>query len=262
MLRDRAFYALTGIWDSASFKPLHFPPDSRLKEAQRRLLRLGASGITAAGQDVYHIEVPADVDQRLILWLRDNGRQPERPLIAICPGAKTRACIWPIENFLKLGQKLLAEGCEILLLGGPEHSQDARRLVSAWRSGIDGVGKFSVFETASALKQCAFMIGVDTGTTHLAAAVGTRCLALFSQRELSPRWEPMGEGHKVLRYAVPCQNCWLEACNRPGHPCMTGITIEAVFQEAQEMLQATAGNDNNLRGLIFIKRPERQGSLS
>ena len=234
--RDRLFYAVAGILKSASFKFMKPPARQGLKEAQARLRRLASIGIPTPVPDTYHIEVQVETEKRIQHWLRVKRSRPERPLIAICPGAKTAACVWPLENFLRVGQELLAEDSEILLLGGLEHSHDAERLIRAWGSGIDGTGKFSVLETAAALKQCAFMIGVDTGTTHLAAAVGIRCIAIFSQRELSNRWEPMGDGHDVIRQPVTCQGCGLAVCNIPSHPCMTGTTPETVLERARRLI--------------------------
>ena len=251
--RDKLFYGLAGVWKSPTFKFVKFAADCQLKEAQRRLLRLSQIGIRPPAPGAYTIEVPIETDQKMQLWLQERRRLPDKPLIAICPGAKTRACIWPLDRFLDLGKKLLAAECEILLLGGSEHAGDAQRLLSAWNSGIDGVGQLSIFETASVLKRCAFMIGVDTGTTHLSAAVGTHCLAIFSQRETSPRWEPMGEGHQVIRHPVPCQDCRLAVCNTPGHPCLTGTTVETVLERALQMLASGPTHTySRPPGLVFI----------
>lgn len=234
--RDRVFYTCAGIWKSTSFRWFENLANRQLKEAQLRLFRLSALNIPSPTSDIYSVEVPSTTDNRVLNWLTEQRCLPRRPLIAVCPGAKTKACIWPLENFLELGRKLLAEGTELVLLGGPEHQRDAERLLSSWGSGINGVGKFSVWETASALKHCDLLVGVDTGTTHLAAAVGTQCLAIFSQRETSCRWEPMGSGHQIIRHPVPCQNCGLSICKVPGHPCMTGTTVDVVFARVQRML--------------------------
>jgi ADP-heptose:LPS heptosyltransferase len=236
MWRDRLFYVSAGIWNSASFQYFEIPANGQLKEAQSRLRRLSALGIPPPPSDEYRVEIPSKIEDHVLDWLAGQRRLPHRPLIAVCPGAKTRACIWPAKNFLELGRRLLAEGTELLLLGGPEHGPDAEILLSSWGSGINGIGKFSVWETASALKHCDFLIGVDTGTTHLAAAVGTRCLAIFSQREISCRWEPMGDGHEIIRHPVPCQGCGLAVCNMPGHPCMTGTTVDVVFEKARQLI--------------------------
>lgn len=87
------------------------------------------------------------------------------------------------------------------------------------------------------LSQCAFIIGLDTGTTHLAAALGTPCVALYGERENPGRWEPLGEGHIVLRKKMPCAGCRLieTPCPMAGHPCMMEIDVEAVWQAVLQM---------------------------
>ncbi len=70
---------------------------------------------------------------------------------------------------------------------------------------------------------------------HLSAAVGTRCVALFSGHNPVGRWEPPGE-HVIVRESVTCAPCGKVACPLEDHPCMTRITVERVWRGVVEAL--------------------------
>jgi ADP-heptose:LPS heptosyltransferase len=70
---------------------------------------------------------------------------------------------------------------------------------------------------------------------HLAAAVGTRTLAIFGST--SPVWtRPFGDGHRVLTHSVPCQPCFRRDCDI-GYGCLTGIGTDRAVRETIEMLE-------------------------
>jgi len=166
-------------------------------------------------------------------WLGLKRRQQGRMLVAICPGAKQPANFWQPERFIEIGQYLAEKRkYELIVVGGPAEAQTGDRMVKAWGEGLNAAGQFSVLGSAALLGQCAFCIGLDTGTTHLAAALGTPCVALYGERDNPGRFEPLGEGHIVLRINVPCAGCRLilTPCPVAGHPCMMGIDVAMVRQ--------------------------------
>ena len=83
------------------------------------------------------------------------------------------------------------------------------------------------------------MVGLDTGTTHLAAAQGVPCVALYGCREEPGLFYTLGVGHTILRHSVPCAGCRLimQPCPVAGHPCMTGISVDAAWDAVEEMVK-------------------------
>jgi ADP-heptose:LPS heptosyltransferase len=249
--RDAWFFRLCGIPHLLGFQafPYEFlyPVDSdnapgRVRhEALCRLERLRSEGIDVLLEtDLSRpfLRLPQrDLDEAL-RWLALNRQRPNKKLVAICPGAKQPANFWPVERFVEIGKRLIANGkYELMVVGGPAEVQVGDQMVKAWRAGLNASDQFSVLGSAALLSQCAFIIGLDTGTTHLAAALGTSCVALYGARENPGRWEPLGEGHIVLRKKVPCAGCRLiEApCPIAGHPCMMGLDVETVWRAVLQM---------------------------
>ena len=52
--------------------------------------------------------------------------------------------------------------------------------------------------SAALIKRTEMMLCHDSGPMHLAASVGTRCVAVFSKHNHPGQWFPFGSGHKIL----------------------------------------------------------------
>jgi ADP-heptose:LPS heptosyltransferase len=89
------------------------------------------------------------------------------------------------------------------------------------------------------LERCALYVGNDTGTMHLAASVGTPCVAIFSARDNPGKWEPTGPGHIVLRHEVPCAGCMLETCVDNDLECLKAISVDEVLAAIGGRLERT-----------------------
>lgn len=89
---------------------------------------------------------------------------------------------WPIENFVALTQRLAAEQSDRLfvLIGGklPEAKVLALQHVLGNRL-IDLSGKLSLRQSAAIIGALDLYIAVDTGPSHIAAALGTPSVVMF-----------------------------------------------------------------------------------
>lgn len=249
--RDRLFFRLAGARTLIGFRAFRsdeqYPrgPDGRLvrvrHEASFRLERLRRDGVLideAAELAVPFLRVSGNAKEEATRWLAANRKYPNRPLVAICPGAKQPANVWPLERFRELGARLVADGrCEVVVVGGLAEQEAGASLVGSWRDGLSAAGSLSPLASASLLHRCGLVIGLDTGTTHLAAAGGAVCIAIYGARENPGRWYPLGVGHKVFRYDPPCAGCRASICPIPEHPCIRAHTVEAVWNEVVTRLQ-------------------------
>jgi heptosyltransferase-2 len=165
------------------------------------------------------------------LWPDAGG-----PRVALQPGAAYGpAKRWPAERYAELAGSLAREGCSIALLGGPDDEGTVAQVrKEAPVEFVDLCGRTPVGLLAAILEEADLVVTNDTGPMHLAAAVGTRTLALFGST--SPTWTgPFGEGHHVLRHPVPCAPCFRRTC-RIGYLCFAGIRVDSVAEEVLRML--------------------------
>lgn len=167
-------------------------------------------------------------------------------LVCIAPGSKMPSKIWPVERYLELGRRLLVAHGDLrfVVLGGSEDAAAGEALCAAWGArAINLAGRVSVMGAAAVLGRCVAYVGNDTGTMHLAAMAGVRCVALFSARDNPGTWEPYGEGHSVLRHETDCAGCMLEVCSARANECLRLITVDEVLAATLATLDP-AGNAN------------------
>lgn len=248
--RDRLFFRAAGIKFFFGFHAFSdeqlYPRDATgaplmtKSEVERKIERLTADGVQILPSDLQRpfLHVSKKQIEAAENWLRLRRAQSGKRLISFAPGCKTPANAWSFENFAEIGRRLLATGdCELVIIGGKAERAAADELISVWGAGINSAGDFSVRESAALISSCDFHFGVDTGTTHLAAAVGVPCFALFHGRDNPGQWYPYGDGHRILFHPVKCAGCRVQICPIPNHPCMSEISVEAVWTNLQEFIE-------------------------
>ncbi len=146
--------------------------------------------------------------------------------IALHIGAGTSAKRWPAEHWRTLVRYLAVERrAAVALVGTPGDKSTAQAILGLSPSphAADWTGRFSVDELAAVLERADVLVGADSGPAHLAAAVGTPVVALFSGTNSIQQWQPRGASVSTLHCHVACSPCHRRACPVVGHPCMRGI---------------------------------------
>ena len=255
VIRDLLFFKACGIKNLLGFIPferkelyplnLEGKPGPVSSEAWWRMERLRRDGLPcdpAATLATPFLYPKREEIQKVDRWLADRRTSSAKPLVGIAPGSKQPADIWPLDRFIAVGERLReTQACEMVVIGGPNERSAGEQCVSAWRTGLNAAGSFTVLESLALIHKCAFLVGLDTGTTHIAAAVGVPCVAIYSDKDNPGRWNPLGDGHILLRQRVPCGGCRLnmDPCNVPGHPCIEGILVDEVWEAVETMLKRT-----------------------
>jgi len=251
VFRDRFFFRSCGIRKLIGFRPFSkdelYPRDAWQRpaltenEAVRKLHRLEFDGVEVLPDEDLRqplLKFSAEETEKTVRWLAGHRKKPDSRLIAIAPGCKTQANIWPLENFIDIGSRLIAgENCELIVVGGKAEHEMGEKMISAWGEGINAAGEFSVRESGALLAACDFYIGLDTGTTHLSAAVGTPCFAIYGERNNPGHWYPLGSSHSIVFHPVACAGCRFHVCPLPDHPCMTGISADSVWENLMAFIQ-------------------------
>jgi ADP-heptose:LPS heptosyltransferase len=74
---------------------------------------------------------------------------------------------------------------------------------------------------------------------HLASAVGTPTVAVFSARNLPGIWFPFGQKENIFYNNVSCRGCGLEVCVKYQQRCIAEIAPLKVATRAFNVLVAT-----------------------
>ncbi|HEX8637351.1 MAG TPA: glycosyltransferase family 9 protein [Pyrinomonadaceae bacterium] len=185
-------------------------------------------------------------------WLSENCflHENAKRLVAVAPGSKWESKIWSEERFYQVVGKLIAEKNVFpIVFGGAEDREKGNRLIEKWGKGANAAGELDIRPAAAALAKCQLYVGNDTGTMHLAAAVKTPCVGIFSAIDWSGRWKPFGENHKIIRKKVECEGC-LSPISLKGNKCLDLIEVKEVYDACLEVLNQETLKNRNLDILI------------
>ena len=170
--------------------------------------------------------------------LRGLGFLDGRPLIGMNPGATYGlAKCWDPDRFGELGKRLVREWkAGILIFGKEEEGLMAQKILEYVGNGaLDLTGKTTLLRLAALLERCRVLLTNDTGTMHVAAAVGASVVALFGPTD-PVTTGPWGNSHIIIRENVPCSPCMKRVCPTD-HQCMKLITVGEVEEAVNKKLE-------------------------
>ena len=159
------------------------------------------------------------------------------------PGSAGSNLNWSPAQYGDLGRRLVADGMRLVVTGGPTETGLTAAVAAAIGAGaVDLGGRLTLAQLAALLQRSRLYAGSSTGPTHLAAAVGTPIVALYSPlRSAAPvRWRPLGERVAVLTPAVDlvCPKCLGAAC--PYYHCME---LHLAVDDAMGAVRRVVGRD-------------------
>ena len=193
------------------------------------------------------LQTPPDIsleisDERRIAakkTLAEFGVESTRQTVALGVGStNSRSKRWPAERYASLNDMLKNRlGSNVVLVGSEEEagvSAEVSRLCA--NAPIDLSGKTDLSEAAAILSVVDLLVSNDMGLAHIAAAVGTKTIAIFGPTNPETT-RPFSADAVVIRKDVECSPCMLRDCPID-HRCMTRIAVDEVFETAAEILNA------------------------
>lgn len=129
---------------------------------------------------------------------------PEQYL-CVHPGSASAAA-WPTDRFAAAADAMAERGLRVVLTGTAREWVQAQAVARAMRHPcIDLVGKTDLYALAALLAHARLLISNDTGVAHLAQAVNTRSVVIFTTADAA-RWAPQDRRrHRVLQAASSAQ---------------------------------------------------------
>lgn len=178
------------------------------------------------------VALPSATDRDTVeKLLREENGKAKQPYICLAPFTGVKEKNWPFSYVVELKKRLLDEwGLPVVLLGGKLDSAEA----AGYGQG-NLVGKTTLLQMVEVIKRALLFIGPDSGPMHVAAAVGTPSIALFS-KDVPSRWAPR-KNCKAVSLGLPCSPCGDEQARVcPTVQCNVGITAEMVAKAVREEL--------------------------
>jgi ADP-heptose:LPS heptosyltransferase len=208
--------------------------DDDLHQVERNLCLVEHLGFVARDRRLM-LAIPEEARQAVPSLLERVGLDPGAPFLLVHPGASAQARRYPVERFGTVARLLTRRGWPILVTGIEreavllaelmQHAPDARCLV----------GGATLAEYAALVERAALVICNDTLPMHLADAVGTPEVVLFSGTDYEEQWRPRATAHRLLRRPTSCHPCYLFECPI-GLPCLD-ISPEEVVENCDAVLE-------------------------
>lgn len=199
----------------------------------------------------------------LSLRVRER-RHFSRPAAGIAPGAAFgSAKRWDAVRFAQVAVAL-GRQFHIVILGGPKERALAETIERALRqAGITNYRNLtgqSVADMLSTIAGLTLYIGNDSGTTHIASALGVPAVVIFGST--SPRYSGPWQhpASRVVQRGVPCAPCNQRVCPLKHHACMKGISVRDVLDAASAVV-ATARLQEANRSPQDVEDREAIGGL-
>lgn len=159
------------------------------------------------------------------------GDATEALVVVLHPGASVPARGLTPEHAAATARGLAHAGHRVLVTGGPaERDLTAAVVATAGHERVTDLGgRTTLAQLAAVLAGAACVVVGNTGPAHLAAAVGTPVVSLFSPVVPAERWAPWGVPAVVLGdQGAPCRGTRARECPVPGHPCLTSVAPSEV----------------------------------
>lgn len=216
------------------------------REFVQQLTRLGIKGnpdevmrLAATREETESMKQKLSVD--------DNG--VESICININAGSTSLERRWPAERFGEIVHTLMSErpARRFFFIGVESEREYVHAVLRSCPEissrSVNCAGVLTLGELIALLQHSSLLLTNDTGPMHIAAAVGTRVVALFGPE--SPRfYGPLGRA-RIMYKGLPCSPCLnvynakMFVCPYDAR-CMKEITVEEVMDAIRLIMQEAA----------------------
>lgn len=238
--------------------------------------RLLAPLLTARAEHppgAFFLETQAQLFKKLGLSLPDTTKTLDAPnrnvlIPGLNPGARRIGLLVgsgralkrvPLPTLSSLVTQLVQDAAEppvqVFLIGGPADTELAGQIrqgvpLSAQAQVQDLSGRYALAELPTVLRQLDLLIGVDSGVTHMADALGVPILCIAGPVDLGEVYAPATAKRQFLITPLSCYPCSRvfdtpATCHQGTVACLTTLDPDAIARQVTRMLE-TLGTDTHV----------------
>lgn len=193
--------------------------------------------------------------------LTRSGIRADDEFVVLAPGARHIARRWPPVCFGELARLLGEKGIRVVLVGDESETGLSAQVVSEGGGrSADLAGRTSIPVLAAVLARAGGVVANNTGTLHLADAVGTKAVGIY----LGPAWchetSPVGSGQLVFQTEASCAPCpdSRQVCG--GFDCAGALSVQEVLRAVESRI-AGAVLETGAAGGVSLYRMGRTAGL-
>ena len=170
--------------------------------------------------------------------LQSDTKRKDQTYLGLCPGAEYGpAKRWLPERFAEAAAAISEKTKAKWVLLGTKSDQAIGETIAAslGENCVNRIGRTTLDELITQLRECRALLSNDTGTMHLAALLGVPVVAVFGSTEPALTG-PLGNGHVIVRHHVECSPCFLRECPIDFR-CMKEVTTQQVVDAMMSILR-------------------------
>ena len=203
----------------SNFKPAPPIEDPSKHAVDRYLDVLTPLGTNGVGR-VPVLKTSSEDDRLALQFLKESGVGDHAPLVGMFPGAGHPTRRWPLSSFVDLAERLARDhGVQNIVFVGPEEESFTDEIHQKFSESTIVANLGSISRLSSVLARLDAFVSSSTGPMHMAAAVGTPVVVLYS-RLIPDSFTPVGDRHRIV-YSESVAN----------------ITVDDVYNAIVEVLE-------------------------
>jgi heptosyltransferase-2 len=184
----------------------------------------------------FNLDFTSEDEQFVDQFLNNKGINHSQRLLAINCSTFRPSRNWPYQFYAQLANQLYQQAKAKIVFLGVDKDKDAFMQIKKQLNfaPLDFIGAFTVRQLGVFLKKCALLISPDSGTMHIANALGTPLVVLFGPGEYE-RYRPYNKMNTIIiNKNVECAPCFKLHCSKK--KCMELIRPEEVLAAAKQLL--------------------------
>lgn len=213
-------------------KALEYPHGGHITETYDKFL------------DFFKINVPkiSKLDKYYELNV-SNPIENDKYIVVAVGRTGARSKDWEIGNFIKLINMFLDNNYTVVLVGKLAHEESREYDKLSNKSLINLINKTTLISLLSILRDAYLFVGLDSGSTHAAAMLGVRTIALYSGVVDFNVFRPIEifGNVSIVKSNVDCEKCYKINCEN--NICMKMISPEMVFSRSVELINKGISNE-------------------
>ena len=206
---------------------------SQIHTVEHQLSPLKHLGFPVEPIPALHVPIDEKALRAVKGWLARQGIS--RGFVLVHPGAAFGTKQWEAEKFAALASRLTKEGSEVIVTVGPAQEPLLEEMRSRCPSTIRFMKPQSIREFTALASVCGLYVGNDTGTTHVAAALGRKIVVVWGSSDFKV-WHPWNVQHRLVKTDLSCIPCPGYYCLYYDEPrCIRSIEVEPVWQAVKAL---------------------------
>ena len=167
--------------------------------------------------------------------------QTERPYVVFIHSTSWAAKNWPENYWRALAEQVSAAGYSIVLAWGSEVERERSETIACNIPRAIVLPKLSISEKASIISRATATVGLDTGLSHIAAALDVPSVTLYGATDPN-MCGTVGKNQIRIVSEFECVNCHETDCSftksafKPA--CFESVTADLVWRRLEQLMGA------------------------